>query len=63
VPGNRVRRRKQLLEDLKEKRRYWNLKWKYWIVLCGESALEESMDITREATDCMSTQFVVRAFR
>jgi hypothetical protein len=27
--GKRVRRREQLLDDLKENRRYWDLKWKY----------------------------------
>jgi hypothetical protein len=37
VPGRRGRRRKQLLDDLKEKRGYWNLK-------------EEALDRTLQRT-------------
>jgi hypothetical protein len=39
----RGRRRKQLLDDLKEKRRYWKLKEE---APCGELALEEATDLS-----------------
>jgi len=39
------RRCKQLLDDLKEKRRYWNLKRKHYIAPSGELALEEPTDL------------------
>jgi hypothetical protein len=40
------KRSKQLLDDLKEMRRYWELKRKHLIALCGELALEETMDLS-----------------
>jgi hypothetical protein len=43
MTGRRGRRRKQLLDDLKEKRRYWKLKEE---ALCGELALEEATDLS-----------------
>jgi hypothetical protein len=43
VTEGRGRRRKQLLDDLKEKRRYWKLKEE--IVLNGKLALEEATDL------------------
>jgi len=46
VTGRRRKRCKQLLEDLKEKRRYWKLKSKHYIALCGELASEEAMDLS-----------------
>jgi hypothetical protein len=39
--GRRGRRRTQLLDDLKEKKRSWNLKGEHSIVLSGELALDE----------------------
>jgi hypothetical protein len=39
--GRRGRTRKQLLNDLKEKKLYWNLKGKHNIALGGELALDE----------------------
>jgi hypothetical protein len=42
VTGRRGRRRKQVLDDLKEKRKTGSLKRKHWIALCGEFALEET---------------------
>jgi hypothetical protein len=41
--GRGGRRYKQLMNDLKEKRRYWTLKEE---ALCGELALEEAMDLS-----------------
>jgi hypothetical protein len=35
VMGRRGRRRKQVLDDLREMRRYFKLKMKHWIALCG----------------------------
>jgi hypothetical protein len=43
--GTRGRRRKQILDDLKEKRGYWKLKEG---ALCGELALEEAMNQSLE---------------
>jgi hypothetical protein len=43
--GRRGRRREQLLDYLEETRRYWVLKRKDYIVLCGELAVEEAMDM------------------
>ena len=37
-----VRRRKQLLDDIKDRRVYWNLKEE---ALCGELAVEDAMDM------------------
>jgi hypothetical protein len=41
----RGRRRKQLLDDLKEKRRYWKLKEEALDRSYGELTLEEAMDL------------------
>jgi len=43
--GRRGRRRKKLLDDLKERRGYSHLK-KLWITLCGELALEKALDLS-----------------
>jgi hypothetical protein len=43
MTGRRGRRRKQLLDDLKEKRRYWKLK---------EEALDRTLWRTRFRRDC-----------
>jgi hypothetical protein len=37
------RRRKQVLDDLKETKRHWNLKEEAQIALSGELALEERL--------------------
>jgi hypothetical protein len=39
-------RRKKLLEDLKEKKRYWKYKEEALIALCGELALEGPIDVS-----------------
>jgi hypothetical protein len=39
-------RREQLLDCLEETRRYWILKRKHFIALCGELAVEEAMDLS-----------------
>jgi hypothetical protein len=44
----RERRRTQLLDDLKETRRYWKLKRKLKIALFGELSLEEAIDLSRD---------------
>jgi hypothetical protein len=45
--GRQARRRKQLLDDLNEKRRYCKLKKrKRPIALCGQLALEGAMDLS-----------------
>jgi hypothetical protein len=46
MTGRRGRRRKQLLDDLKEKRRYWKLKEEALDRLNGELALEEATDLS-----------------
>jgi hypothetical protein len=38
----------QLLDDLKETRRYWKLKEKLKIALFGEFSLEEAIDLSRD---------------
>jgi hypothetical protein len=45
MTGRRGRRRKQLLDDLKEKRRCWNLKEEALDRTYGEIALEEATDL------------------
>jgi hypothetical protein len=45
VTGRRGRRRKQLLDDLKEMRRYWKLKEEHYIAQFGKLALEEVTDL------------------
>jgi hypothetical protein len=44
----RGRRRKQLLDDLKEARRYWKLKEAAQIALFGELSLEEAMVLSQD---------------
>jgi hypothetical protein len=46
--GRRGRRHKQLLDDHKEKEKYWNLKSRIHtqIALSGELALEEATDLS-----------------
>jgi hypothetical protein len=44
--GRRGTRREQLLDYLEEMRRYWILKRKHFIALCGEFAVEEAMDLS-----------------
>jgi hypothetical protein len=46
MTGRRGRRRKQLLYDLKEKKRYWKLKEEALDRTCGELALEEATDLS-----------------
>ena len=46
VRGGRGRRRMKLLVDLKERRGYSHLKRNFSIELCGELALEESLDLS-----------------
>ena len=42
VTGRQGKRRRKLLDDLKERRGYSHLKEEVWIALCGELALEET---------------------
>ena len=44
----RQRRYKQLLDALMETRKYWNLKRKHKIALCGKLSLEETMDPSQD---------------
>jgi hypothetical protein len=44
--GRRGTRCEQLLDYLDETRRYWILKRKHYIALCGELAVEEAMDLS-----------------
>jgi hypothetical protein len=46
MTGRRGRRRKQLLDDLTEKRRYWKLKKEALDAVFGELALEGAMDLS-----------------
>jgi hypothetical protein len=46
VTGRRGRRRRNLLDDLKERRGYSHLKRKLWTALCGELASEEALDLS-----------------
>jgi hypothetical protein len=41
VTGRQGRRRRKLLDDLKERRGY-----SHWIALCGELVLEEAFDLS-----------------
>jgi len=45
VTGRLGRRRKELLDDLKEKVYIGNWKRKYYFTLSGEHALEDDMDL------------------
>ena len=46
MKGRRERRRKQLRDDLKEKRVYWKLKAEALVGTCGELALEGVMELS-----------------
>jgi len=46
VTWRRGRRRRKLPNDLKERRGYSHLKRKLYIALCGELALEETLDLS-----------------
>jgi hypothetical protein len=46
VTGRRGRRRRKLLDGLKERKGYSHLRRKLWIALCGELALEEALDLS-----------------
>jgi hypothetical protein len=46
VTGRQGRRRRKLLDDLKERRGYSHLKRKLWIALYAEFALEEALDLS-----------------
>jgi hypothetical protein len=46
MTGRRARRRKQLLDDLKEKRLYWKITRGSTRSHCGELALEEATDLS-----------------
>ena len=45
VKGRRGRRRKQLLDNLKETRGYWKLKEEIVITLCALLALKEAVNM------------------
>jgi len=44
--GRRGRRHKQQLDELKEMRRYWNLRTETLDRLCGDAGFEEVMDLS-----------------
>ena len=46
MTAGRSRGRKQILDDLKEKGGYWELKEEELVILCGELALQEVMDLS-----------------
>jgi len=46
VTGERGRRRRKLLDELKGSIGYSHLKGKLWIRLCGEFALEEVLELS-----------------
>jgi hypothetical protein len=46
VTGRQGRRRRKLLDDLKERRGYSHLKEEAGIALCVEHALEEALDLS-----------------
>jgi hypothetical protein len=43
-----IRRRKKLLDDLKDRRGYSHLKEELYIALCGGSVLEEALDLSSD---------------
>ena len=45
MTGRRGRRRRKLLDDLRERRGYSHLKEEALDALCGEIALEEALDL------------------
>jgi predicted nucleic acid-binding Zn-ribbon protein len=48
VTRRRGRRRKKLLDDLKDRRGYPQLKEELYIALCGETVLEEALDLSSD---------------
>jgi membrane protein implicated in regulation of membrane protease activity len=46
VTGRQGRRRRKLLDDLKERRGYSHLKEELWIAVCGQLASEEALDLS-----------------
>jgi hypothetical protein len=46
VTERQGRRRRKLLDDLKERRGYSHLKEEALVALCGELALEEALDLS-----------------
>jgi hypothetical protein len=46
VTGRRGRRRRKLLDDLKERKDTLICRSKLWIALCGELALEKALDLS-----------------
>lgn len=42
---------KQLLNYFNEERGYWKLKEEDYIALCGELALEESLDLSQDTVE------------
>jgi hypothetical protein len=44
--GRIGRRRQRLLDGLKKKRRYWNVKRKHWIALCEELDFKKAISQT-----------------
>jgi hypothetical protein len=46
VTGRQGRRRRKVLDDLKERRGYSHLKEVLWIALCGKLALEKAFDLS-----------------
>jgi hypothetical protein len=44
----RGRRRKQLQDDLKAKKKYWNLKRKSQMTLCGKFVLIETLNLSQD---------------
>ena len=50
VKGRRGRRGKQLLNDFKENGEYWKLKRKHYMVLTGELALVQAIDLMLRQT-------------
>ena len=47
--GRRGRKRKQLIDDLKENSIYWNLKYEVFYPVSGEFSLEETVYLSQEA--------------
>jgi hypothetical protein len=48
VTRRRGRRRKKLLDDLKDRSEYSHLKEEALIALCGETVLEETLDLSSD---------------
>jgi hypothetical protein len=48
VMGRKGRRHKQVLDDLKEMRRYWQLKDEAVTALSGNLAVQDAMDLSQE---------------